>query len=238
MAFQQLRLLAAFAAWGAVMALSACGGGGGGGGAGDGASYFDPAAAQRNLMTQGGQWTVQGTASDGQLYRLELTAIPGAAAVYPVTGQLLPTLWQTTRIWRNGAVLAESGGTSYCDTASYVPHGGVDSEGICSYATLREVPPTVAFVGESGAISVSRRLVSCADRGFWNGRTDVDWSIDIENAMAMYCLRTTLLNASGATVLGRESDCFEIDARGALGPRLRVTLDVPSSAFSLVARNY
>jgi hypothetical protein len=220
----------------ALFLLSACGGGSSSDGPGN--SLYNPQAAWRALLEQPRTWSVSGTDNSGQAWRFDSTYTSLPDALFAATGEAGRRQVQTTQAFTGGTSLGTASGTLYYESGSLGLIGSVDDDGQCSQAIVRQAPPASAEVGASDRLATLRALVQCSAGSAWNGLTNLDWALRSEAGLVFFCVDLTLLSASGSQVLATQSECYDLPSSGALGARVRLTLAVPSTGFSLVARNY
>jgi hypothetical protein len=215
--------------------LAACGGGGGdSGGSGE---LYEPQRAWTTLLTQPSAWTTRGVASNGQNWELAVSFAPGANAPSPVTGDLMRPTTQTTVFTVDGATPGTAAITSYVGGDGLL-QGDLDDTGQCGFAVFNAPVPETAFVGQSGQFATLRDLLDCNRTTAWNGLRQFDWSLETEGAIVFFCVKTSLISASGSPLLGVSNECYETTATGSLGPRARVELRIVQPPFELVTRNY
>jgi hypothetical protein len=222
-----VRILTSAALAATAMLLAACGGGGDSGPPPFGTAY-DGARAFENLLTGTASWTVTGRGSDGRDYQATLGVAPGARGAYPLTPAAVGrSSVQTTSLRQIGGATASTTRTLYFPDAVALPNGIRNDDGSCSSVTSSQLPSAQAGIGTGGALLATTDHATCAGSPPpARGSSSVDWSIESHGNAGFFCLTSTSRDLVGS-VLSTETDCFEIDSAGTLGPRAIVRVDVP-----------
>jgi hypothetical protein len=219
--------------------LTACGGGGDGdAGTPPPSGSYNAEAALRNFLSTQRAWTVTGRASDGRDWQFGLTTTPQPPAVFGATGITQSRQQFSVTISVNG-VFAGSDAITYHYTPNPLRMAGVlGSDGGCTLATTANTPPAAAAVNASGLLYEGPGLSSCAPGAPAVANSRSVWSVEAEAGFALFCLNTEGTTPQGV-VVGRESDCFEVQPDGTLGGRARLSIQLfAPQALTVVAKNY
>lgn len=224
-----------------IASLAACGGGGGSAGSlppvqapvlGD----VNVANAWHNYLTTSQTWTMPGKAADGTAFQVTVQLKPATASPFPVNGVSSQTTGQAFRFSFN-----TTGGVDRTDTFYFTADNvlGVVSAGSgeCGVArgTMAALPMAGAL-GSSGALFVLDNFDACANRTVSGGTSTVNWSVEADAGITMFCLTTIEDNAKGVRV-STEVDCVEVDRAGTLGAKAKFALTL-ADGRSLAGRNF
>jgi hypothetical protein len=223
-----------------ALLLGACGGGGDGGTSGDGGNSAAPAtsyavnAAQRHLLTDGGSWTMSGTAPGGVAFTVAMNYAPAAPAPFPVSGVMAARSIQAFTIQAAGQSDSVAL-TIYFDPAADLAIAGAESGGACTVATSNTAPPASAKIGDSGAFFSGSDRDGCMGNSTIVGSTTIGWSLEADTGVALLCWNMAFKGTSPIDD-GTQSNCVEIDSDGKLGAKARFSASALGVSFA--ARNF
>ncbi|MEO7493843.1 MAG: hypothetical protein ABIT83_20445 [Massilia sp.] len=224
-----------------IASLAACGGGGGSAGSAPPIQAPDlgdvnVANAWHNYLTTPQTWDMPGKAADGTVFQVTVQLKPAAASAFPVSGASSQTTGQAFRFSFN-----TTGGVDRNDTFYF---NGDNVLGVVSAATgecgvaraVMPALPAAGSLGSNGALFVLDNYDACATRKVSGGTSTVNWSIDTDAGVTMFCLTTYEDNAKGVRI-STEVDCVEVDRAGTLGTKAKFALTL-ADGRSLVGRNF
>lgn len=224
-----------------IASLAACGGGGGSAGnpppiqapdMGD----VNVAAAWHNYLSASHSWDMPGKTPDGTAYAVSVQLKPAATGTFPGASASSQTTGLTFRFSFN-----VTGGVDRNDTFFYNADNvlGVTSAGTSECGVARGATATVpasGAVGATGALFVLDNFDNCTNRSAANGTSTVNWSLERDAGVTMFCLTTLEDSAAGARV-STEVDCAEVGADGALGSKAKFSLTL-ADGRALTGRNF
>ncbi len=218
------------------MVLSACGGGGGDTSATPTTQTYAVRTAVGNLRSSTHSWTTVGTGSDGKSYTIAYASSPLAAGVFALTGATTGRFQSTVNIKQGTTLVGNGSPIGYYNTTDYTGLGAAYDDGRCAQATSVTALPTAAKVGDLGASADVTIYAACSTGSGTSGFVQSTWSLEADGGVAFLCSNATVQNTSRVTQ-ATEADCIEIDAAGAIGSPVRISLAY-TGGITLVTKNY
>ena len=182
------------------------------------------AAAWHQYLSTSQRWEVAGQ-QNGNAFNLALVLTPGATSIFPYNGQLAQTTTQSLRLTFAGVATANTDGTLFYTNDSLIGVvGGSGSNATCAVIRTPFTPlPNSSTVGAGGTIISFDSLGGCAPNAARVGSVTLNWSVEQDLAVTLFCLTTVRQDLAGLPA-GTETACVQTTAQGDLGGGARLTL--------------
>lgn len=197
----------------------------------------DVAAAWRQYLSTPRRWDISGS-QNGNAFTLSLVLTPSGQITFPATGQVAQTTTESLRLNFAGVATANTDGTLFYTNDSLI--GIVGGSGANATCAVVRTPfsglPGNATVGASGTIVTLDNLNGCSSTAQRVGSVTLNWSIDQDLAVTLFCLTTLRQDTSGATT-GSQTACLQTSNAGELGSSARITFRRPDGSV-ITGKNY
>lgn len=182
------------------------------------------AAAWHQYLSTPQRWDIAGQ-QNGNAFTLALVLAPGAISSFPYNGQLAQTTTQSLRLTVAGVATANTDGTLFHTNDSLIGIvGGSGANASCAVIRTPFAPlPASGTVGAGGTIVSFDSLGGCTPNAARVGSVTLNWSIEQDLAVTLFCLTTLRQDAAGLPA-GTETACVQTTAQGELGGGARLTL--------------
>ncbi|MFL6708621.1 MAG: hypothetical protein ACJ8HI_10490 [Massilia sp.] len=197
----------------------------------------DVAAAWRQYLGTPRRWDISGN-QGGSNFILSLVLTPGGQTTFPATGQVAQTTTESLRLSFAGLASANTDGTLFYTNDSLIGIlGGSGANATCAVVrTPFSALPTSGAVGANGTVVSLDNLNGCSSTAQRVGSVTLNWSIEQDLAVTLFCLTTIRADAAGATA-GSQTACVQSNAQGQLGSSARLTLRRPDGSV-ISGKNY
>jgi hypothetical protein len=184
----------------------------------------DTAAAWHQYLSTPQRWDIAGQ-QNGNAFTLALVLTPGAISSFPYNGQLAQTTAQSLRLTVGGVATANTDGILFSTNDSLIGIvGGNGASASCAVVRTPFTPlPASSVVGAGGTMVSFDTLAGCTPNAARVGSITLNWSIEQDLAVTLFCLTTLRQDAAGLPA-GSETACVQTTAQGDLGGGARLTL--------------
>jgi hypothetical protein len=197
----------------------------------------DVAAAWRQYLTTARRWEIAGN-QNGSAFNLALVVTPSSQTTFPGNGQVAQSTTESLRLTFAGTATANTDGTLFYNNDSLIGIlGGSGPNATCAIVrTPSGALPTSGAVGANGTIVTLDNFNACGTNAQRIGSVTLNWSIQQDLAVTLFCLTTIRQDTTGGTV-GSQTACVQSTAQGQLGGGARLTVRRPDGT-EITGRNY
>lgn len=197
----------------------------------------DVAAAWRQYLSTPRTWEIGGS-QNGNAFSLALVLTPSGQTTFPGNGQLAQSTTETLRLtFAGNAAVNTEGRLFYNDSGLIGIVGGTGPNATCAIvrAPASQLPSS-GVVGANGTIVTLDNFNACGTNAQRVGSVTLNWSVQQDLAVTLFCLTTIRQDTNGATV-GSQTACVQSTANGQLGGSARLTLRRPDGT-EIAGKNY
>jgi hypothetical protein len=197
----------------------------------------DVAAAWRHYLSTPRRWDISGS-QNGNAFTLSLVLTPSGQLTFPATGQVAQTTTESLRLNFAGVASANTDGTLFHTNDSLIGIvGGSGANATCAVVrTPFAALPNNGVVGANGTIVTLDNLNGCTSTAQRVGSVTLNWSIEQDLAVTLFCL-TTLRQDTGGATTGSQTACLQTSNAGELGSSARITFRRPDGSV-ITGKNY